>query len=108
MSRLHHPNIVKLHEVLASETNIYFILKLRRRALRENRERSIRRKSRRRHFQLLVSAIEYCHARRFPPRLDFGMCGCLLFGTCRWLKKTFQHKMKRGRMTTLSQSNRIN
>ena len=28
MSRLNHPNIVKLHEVLATKTKIYFVMKL--------------------------------------------------------------------------------
>jgi len=67
--QFHEPSSRPQHR----ETSRNFILKLRRRALRENRERSIRRKSRAagRHFQLSVSATEYCHARRFPPRLDF-------------------------------------
>ncbi|KHN40979.1 CBL-interacting serine/threonine-protein kinase 11 [Glycine soja] len=48
MSRLHHPNIVKLHEVLATKTKIYFILEFAK-----NRQRPIQRRSR----ETMFSAI---------------------------------------------------
>nr|KYP72975.1 CBL-interacting serine/threonine-protein kinase 11 [Cajanus cajan] len=65
MSRLRHPNIVKLHEVLATKTKIYFVLefakggelfaRIAKGRFGENLAR--------RYFQQLISAVGYCHAR---------------------------------------------
>ncbi|KAL6534845.1 CBL-interacting serine/threonine-protein kinase 6 [Orobanche gracilis] len=61
----HHPNIVELHEVLASKTKIYFAMdyirggelfaKIVRGRLREDSARN--------YFQQLISAIDFCHSR---------------------------------------------
>ncbi|KHN01893.1 CBL-interacting serine/threonine-protein kinase 11 [Glycine soja] len=65
MSRLHHPNIVKLHEVLATKTKIYFILEFAKggelfaRIAKSRFSEDLAR----RYFQQLISAVGYCHAR---------------------------------------------
>ncbi|KAE9606046.1 hypothetical protein Lal_00025488 [Lupinus albus] len=65
MSQLHHPNIVKLHEVLATKTKIYFVMefikggelfaKIAKGRFSEDLSRRI--------FQQLISAVGYCHSR---------------------------------------------
>ncbi|KAK6163849.1 hypothetical protein DH2020_000713 [Rehmannia glutinosa] len=65
MSRLRHPHIVKLFEVLATRTKIYFILefvkggelfaKVAKGRFGESRSRK--------YFQQLISAVSYCHSR---------------------------------------------
>ncbi|XP_027329403.1 CBL-interacting serine/threonine-protein kinase 11-like [Abrus precatorius] len=65
MSRLHHPNIVRLYEVLATKTKIYFVLefvkggelfgKIAKGRFSEDLAR--------RYFHQLISAVAYCHAR---------------------------------------------
>ncbi|KAK7301617.1 hypothetical protein RJT34_12485 [Clitoria ternatea] len=64
MSRLHHPNIVRLHEVLATKTKIFFIMdfvrggelfaKISKGRFSEDLSR--------RYFQQLISAVGYCHS----------------------------------------------
>ncbi|XWS09487.1 hypothetical protein CRYUN_Cryun40dG0088900 [Craigia yunnanensis] len=65
MRRLHHPNIVKLIEVLATKTKIYFVMefakggelftKIARGRFSEDLSR--------RYFQQLISAVGFCHSR---------------------------------------------
>ncbi|XP_052184901.1 CBL-interacting serine/threonine-protein kinase 11 [Diospyros lotus] len=65
MRRLRHPNIVKLYEVLATKTKIYFVMefvkcgelfaKVAKGRLTEDLSRK--------YFQQLISAVGYCHAR---------------------------------------------
>ncbi|KAK6151608.1 hypothetical protein DH2020_014243 [Rehmannia glutinosa] len=65
MKMMHHPNIVELHEVMASKTKIYFAMeyvrggelfaKIARGRLREEAARN--------YFQQLISAIDFCHSR---------------------------------------------
>ncbi|XP_059626391.1 CBL-interacting serine/threonine-protein kinase 11-like [Cornus florida] len=65
MRRLHHPNIVKLYEVLATKTKIYFVMefvkggelfaKVAKARLSEDLSRKF--------FQQLISAVGYCHLR---------------------------------------------
>ncbi|KAD3336648.1 hypothetical protein R6Q59_028252 [Mikania micrantha] len=65
MRLLDHPNIVRLHEVMATKTKIYFILeyvkggelfdKLTKGKLQETGARK--------YFQQLISAISFCHSR---------------------------------------------
>ncbi|KAF5205632.1 CBL-interacting serine/threonine-protein kinase [Thalictrum thalictroides] len=64
MRRMHHHNIVKLYEVLATKTKIYFVLefvkggelfdKVAKGRLNEDISR--------RYFQQLISAVGYCHS----------------------------------------------
>lgn len=65
MSRLHHPNIVKLHEVLATKTKIYFVLEFAKGGELFARIAKSRfgEDLARRYFQQLISAVGYCHAR---------------------------------------------
>ncbi|KAK9057514.1 hypothetical protein SSX86_022350 [Deinandra increscens subsp. villosa] len=65
MRRLRHPNIVKLYEVMATKTKIYFVMefvkggelfaKVAKGRLSESQGRK--------YFQQLISAIGYCHSR---------------------------------------------
>lgn len=65
MRRLHHPHIVKLIEVLATKTKIYFVMefakggelfaKVAKGRFSENLSR--------RYFQQLITAVGYCHSR---------------------------------------------
>ncbi|KAI3771855.1 hypothetical protein L6452_03026 [Arctium lappa] len=65
MKMVRHPNIVELHEVLASKSKIYFAMELVRGGelfskvakgrLREDVARS--------YFQQLISAVDFCHSR---------------------------------------------
>ncbi|XP_016458427.2 CBL-interacting serine/threonine-protein kinase 14 [Nicotiana tabacum] len=65
MRRLHHPHIVRLYEILATKTKIYFVLefakggelfaKLSKGRFSEDLSR--------RYFQQLISAVGYCHSR---------------------------------------------
>ncbi|KEH34441.1 putative protein kinase CAMK-CAMKL-CHK1 family [Medicago truncatula] len=65
MSRLHHPHIVRLHEVLATKTKIYFVMdfvrggelfaKISKGRFSEDLSR--------RYFHQLISAVGYCHSR---------------------------------------------
>lgn len=66
MSRLRHPHIVKLHEVLATKTKIYFIMEFAKGgelfAKIANKGRFSEDLSRR-YFQQLISAVGFCHSR---------------------------------------------
>ncbi|KAJ0701646.1 putative protein kinase CAMK-CAMKL-CHK1 family [Helianthus annuus] len=65
MKMVQHPNIVELHEVMASKTKVYFALelvkggelfsKIEKGKLREEVARS--------YFQQLISAVDFCHSR---------------------------------------------
>ncbi|KAH6772338.1 SOS3-interacting protein 3 [Perilla frutescens var. frutescens] len=65
MKMMHHPNIVELHEVMASKSKIYFAMefvrggelfaKIAKGRLKEELARS--------YFQQLISAIDFCHSR---------------------------------------------
>ncbi|KAK4764521.1 hypothetical protein SAY87_013959 [Trapa incisa] len=65
MHRLHHPNIVRLHEVLATKSKIYFVMEF----LKGGELFAKVSKGRlpedicRRYFQQLISAVGYCHSR---------------------------------------------
>lgn len=67
MKLIKHPNVVQLHEVMASKTNIYIVLEFvtggelfdkifHRGKLKEDDAR--------RYFQQLINAVDYCHSRR--------------------------------------------
>ncbi|GMI96905.1 SOS3-interacting protein 4, CBL-INTERACTING PROTEIN KINASE 11, PROTEIN KINASE SOS2-LIKE 5 [Hibiscus trionum] len=65
MSRLNHPYIVKLHEVLATKTKIYVVMEfvkggeLFAKVAKGRFSEDLSRK----YFQQLISAVGYCHAR---------------------------------------------
>ncbi|XWS22095.1 hypothetical protein CRYUN_Cryun29cG0005100 [Craigia yunnanensis] len=65
MRRLQHPNIVKLIEVLATKTKIYFVMEFAKGGelfTRISRGRFSEDLSRR-YFQQLISAVGFCHSR---------------------------------------------
>ncbi|XP_050368678.1 CBL-interacting serine/threonine-protein kinase 11 [Argentina anserina] len=65
MRRLRHPNIVKLYEVMASKTKIYFILEFVKGGelfTRVSKGRFTEALSRK-YFQQLIAAVGYCHSR---------------------------------------------
>ncbi|KAK1417168.1 hypothetical protein QVD17_26291 [Tagetes erecta] len=65
MKMVNHPNIVELHEVMASKSKVYFVMelvrggelfsKIEKGKLREDVARS--------YFQQLISAVDFCHSR---------------------------------------------
>lgn len=66
MRRVHHPNIVRLHEVMATRSRIYFVMEyasggeLFARLAKSTR---FPEPVARRYFQQLVTAVEFCHSR---------------------------------------------
>lgn len=65
MSRLHHPNIVRLHEVLATKTKIYFVMEFAKggELFSKIEKGRFSEDLSRRYFQQLISAVGYCHSR---------------------------------------------
>ncbi|KAK8703473.1 hypothetical protein V6N13_047132 [Hibiscus sabdariffa] len=65
MRRLHHPNIVKLFEVLATKTKVYFVMEYAKGGELFSRVTKGRFSEDlcRRYFQQLISAIGFCHSR---------------------------------------------
>ncbi|XP_048568151.1 CBL-interacting protein kinase 30-like isoform X2 [Triticum urartu] len=66
MRRLHHPNVVRLHEVMATRSRIYFVMEyasggeLFARLAESTR---FPEPVARRYFQQLITAVEFCHSR---------------------------------------------
>ncbi|KAM0853754.1 hypothetical protein ACQ4PT_050871 [Festuca glaucescens] len=66
MKMVSHPNIVELHEVMASRSKIYLALELVRGGelfARISRAGRLREDVARRYFRQLVSAVDFCHGR---------------------------------------------
>ncbi|KAH7675139.1 Non-specific serine/threonine protein kinase protein [Dioscorea alata] len=66
MRRLSHPNIVRLHEVMATKSKIYLVMEHARGGelfARISRRGRLPEPMARRYFQQLVSALRFCHAR---------------------------------------------
>ncbi|CAN8257479.1 unnamed protein product [Cochlearia groenlandica] len=65
MSLLRHPNIVELHEVMATKSKIYFAMEHIKGGELFNKVSSgkLRERVARKYFQQLVHAIHYCHSR---------------------------------------------
>ncbi|WOH10902.1 hypothetical protein DCAR_0830379 [Daucus carota subsp. sativus] len=65
MSRLNHPHIVRLHEVMATKTKIYFVLEFAKggELFTKVAKGRFSEDLSRRYFQQLISAIGYCHSR---------------------------------------------
>ncbi|EXB44181.1 CBL-interacting serine/threonine-protein kinase 4 [Morus notabilis] len=65
MRRLkHHPNILRIHEVMATKTKIFLVMELAAggELLKRIKGKKIMKESEaRRHFQQLVSALRFCH-----------------------------------------------
>ncbi|KAH6779330.1 SOS3-interacting protein 3 [Perilla frutescens var. hirtella] len=65
MKMVHHPNIVELHEVMASKSKIYFAMELVRggELFAKITKGRLREEAARNYFQQLISAIDFCHSR---------------------------------------------
>ncbi|XP_057428685.1 CBL-interacting serine/threonine-protein kinase 6 [Lotus japonicus] len=65
MSMVKHPNIVQLHEVMASKTKIYIAMELVRGGELFNKiaRGRLREDVARLYFQQLISAVDFCHSR---------------------------------------------
>ncbi|KAL2249556.1 CBL-interacting serine/threonine-protein kinase 6 [Sesamum indicum] len=65
MKMVHHPNIVELHEVMASKTKIYFAMEFVRggELFAKIAKGRLREEPARNYFQQLISAIDFCHSR---------------------------------------------
>ncbi|KAI3444003.1 hypothetical protein Pfo_000668 [Paulownia fortunei] len=65
MKMVHHPNIVELHEVMASKTKIYFAMEFVRggELFAKIAKGRLREEATRNYFQQLISAIDFCHSR---------------------------------------------
>ncbi|KAM7508329.1 hypothetical protein LguiA_018782 [Lonicera macranthoides] len=65
MNMVRHPNIVELHEVMASKSKIYFAMELVRGGELFNKiaKGRLREEVARSYFQQLISAVEFCHSR---------------------------------------------
>ncbi|KAL9230516.1 hypothetical protein vseg_005855 [Gypsophila vaccaria] len=66
MRRLDHPNVLKIHEVMASKTRIYLVMELAKGGdlfgkLSRRADHRFPEPLARRYFQQLVSALGYCH-----------------------------------------------
>ncbi|CAN7119730.1 unnamed protein product [Brassica rapa subsp. narinosa] len=66
MKMVKHPNIVELHEVMASKTKIYFAMELVRggELFAKVAKGRLREDAARVYFQQLISAVDFCHSRR--------------------------------------------
>ncbi|KAL3824622.1 hypothetical protein ACJIZ3_020651 [Penstemon smallii] len=65
MKMMDHPNIVELHEVMASKTKIYFAMEFVRggELFAKISKGRLREEAARNYFQQLISAIDFCHSR---------------------------------------------
>ena len=65
MKMVEHPNIVELHEVMASKSKIYIAMELVRGGELFNKisRGRLREEVARVYFQQLISAIDFCHSR---------------------------------------------
>lgn len=65
MKMVEHPNIVELHEVMASKSKIYFAMELIRggELFAKISKGRLREDVARNYFQQLISAIDFCHSR---------------------------------------------
>ncbi|XAR50756.1 Non-specific serine/threonine protein kinase [Bertholletia excelsa] len=65
MKMVKHPNIVELHEVMASKTKIYFAMELVRggELFSKIAKGRLREDAARHYFRQLISAVDFCHSR---------------------------------------------
>ncbi|CAL4973952.1 unnamed protein product [Urochloa decumbens] len=66
MRRVHHPNVVRLHEVMATRSRIYFVMEYAAGGelfARLAQSPRLPEPVARRYFQQLVTAVEFCHSR---------------------------------------------
>eukprot|EP00250_Pteridium_aquilinum_P001674 c11876_g1_i1 orf=53-499(-) len=66
MKLVKHPNVVQLHEVMASKTKIYFVMEYVTGGELFNkiyRQGKMKEDEARKYFQQLIDAVDYCHSR---------------------------------------------
>lgn len=65
MRLVKHPNVVKLHEVMASKSKIYFVMEYIKGGELFNKvaKGRLKEEAARRYFQQLVAAVDFCHSR---------------------------------------------
>jgi len=66
MRLVRHPNIVRLYEVMASKTKIYFVMEYVKGGELFNRvadKGKLKEEEARKYFQQLISAVDFCHSR---------------------------------------------
>ncbi|KAI3524324.1 hypothetical protein L1887_02977 [Cichorium endivia] len=65
MKMVRHPNIVELHEVMASKSKVYFVMELVRggELFSKIEKGRLREDVARGYFQQLISAVDFCHSR---------------------------------------------
>ncbi|XP_059636247.1 CBL-interacting serine/threonine-protein kinase 21 isoform X2 [Cornus florida] len=66
MKLLHHPNIVRIHEVLGTKTKIYIVMEYVSGGQLSDKMSYVKKlceKEARKHFQQLIDAVDYCHCR---------------------------------------------
>ncbi|XP_068665585.1 CBL-interacting serine/threonine-protein kinase 12-like [Aristolochia californica] len=65
LRRVRHPNIVRLFEVMATKSKIYFVMEFVKGGELFNRvaKGRLREETARKYFQQLISAVAFCHAR---------------------------------------------
>lgn len=65
MRMIKHPNVVQLHEVMASKTKIYFVMEYVRGGELFNKvaKGRLKEESGRKYFQQLIAAVDFCHSR---------------------------------------------
>ncbi|XP_042480635.1 CBL-interacting serine/threonine-protein kinase 9-like isoform X2 [Macadamia integrifolia] len=86
MKLIKHPNVIQIHEVMASKTKIYIVLEfvnggeLFDKIVKHGR---LKEDEARRYFQQLINAVDYCHSRGVyhrdlkPENLLLDSCGVL-------------------------------
>jgi len=66
MRLVRHPNIVRLYEVMATKSKIYIVMEYVKGGELFNRvveKRRLKEREARKHFQQLISAVDFCHSR---------------------------------------------
>ncbi|KAL9268059.1 CBL-interacting protein kinase 18-like protein [Drosera capensis] len=65
MHLIQHPNVVQLHEVMATKTKIYFVMEYVKGGELFNKvaKGKLKEDVARKYFQQLISAVDYCHSR---------------------------------------------
>jgi len=115
MKLVRHPNVVRLHEVLASRTKIYIILEfitggelfdkiVHQGRLSENESR--------RYFQQLIDAVDFCHSKGVSHRdlkllVGWGFVSYRVFcmsyhsdGECDWSHGGCQYELNTSRISS--------